>query len=638
MVELIVNGERLELLKNSNGISYTMQIADIFNIASVASSYTNSFSIPKTPKNVRIFEQLGLVSDSSTVPYTKIPVRLNKNGFSIIQNGWLDIKNTNDTYNVNIINGMRDFFKEIENKTLGKDLNLDEFNHEKNIATVVASFTNPNYRYLIADYNGKNFGKTSADVEGINIDYLVPSFNVKKLWDKIFSTFGFTYDINDIPFINGLWVTYPKPPQDNSEPEVIAELSKTGFVSSAFAVYQTFRYAYQYEFWETTDIEEGELINNWKYVIPESRGYRFDATVEAYGRYGAAVLSDLDAPMALSLIVNGNIIQALPTDPMSPATMEYNVTLNEGDIVEVKLLAVQSIGFRELREIHQNSLTVNISKIDLGDVSLNNAFQEFAIKDFIKEILWRTGLTPVINTFTRFIKFVPLSERLDFNNAIDWSGKYIRRTDETYTVSSYAQKNSFSLKHNNEDDLTGNGFLYVNNENIDDFKTIVNSKMYAPEPTGVIFRSIDETDDFRTNKYRIWNSEAKVDAEGLIEVEYKGLSNRFYFLREAVEEGSFSFVSEYLDDSTTASNPPYAINNDTLFDELVFKNYSDYAGVLNNFRRHIIQLAITERDIIELDMTVPYYFSQEGQYYMLNKLQYQEGQVSTGEFIRINKL
>lgn len=642
MVELIVNGEEIELPKNGSGITYTMQIADIFNIASVASSYTNGFTLPKTPKNVRSFEQLGLFGDTSTIPYSKIEARLNNNGFSVIPSGWLDIRNTNDNYNVNIINGMRDFFKQIENKTLGKDLDLSLFDHDKTIATVAASYTNPRYRYLIADYNGKNFGKTSADIEGINIDYLVPSFNVKALWDLIFETFGYSYDINDIQFINDLWITYPKPPQEDLNPELIAEFTKNGFVSSLFAEWQGYRYPYQYEFWDDSDVTEGELINNWQYLVPETRAYRIDLAVEAYAKYAETFQNDLDVSAVLAIVVNGNIVQGLQTDPFMEKTLEYNISLIEGDVVQVRLIALQTVLNRQLKSIHLNTMSVNINTNDLGDVSLTNAFQDFAIKDFVKEIIWRTGLTPVLNNETNFIRFVPLSERLNFNNAIDWTGKYIRRKDETYKIDAYAQKNSFLLKHNNEDDKTGDGYLYVNNMNLADEKAIVSSKIYAPEPTGVIFKSITDAVEIRTDKYRIWNSEAKVDADGLIEVEYKGLSNRFYFLREetSTAEGvdAFRLVSEFLDTATTINTIGYATNEETLFDELVFKNYKEYEGVLFNFRKHDIELAITERDVIELDMTVPYYFGQEGQYYILNKLVYQDGRVSTGEFIRINKI
>ena len=162
MVELNIYGNAVELKRSNNGIKYTMQIADVLNIATVSASYTNSFSIPKTPYNTTIFQQLGIVGDTSQIPYERVPTSLNYHGFNIISNGWLQINETTEEYRVNIINGIIDFFKAIENKTMGADLDLSIFNHTKNIATVLASFDNPNYKYLIADYNGKNIAQVDC--------------------------------------------------------------------------------------------------------------------------------------------------------------------------------------------------------------------------------------------------------------------------------------------------------------------------------------------------------------------------------------------------------------------------------------------------------------------------------------------
>src|SRR5690554_2038903 len=127
MVELIIDGQTLEL-DDSTKIKYTKQISDIFNISKIKSSYTNSFTIPRTPKNTQIFQGLGLVGSTSKIPYQKVPVTLKDNGFDVVRNGWLDVKETTDSYKINIIDGCIDFFKDIENINIG-DLDLSEINH-----------------------------------------------------------------------------------------------------------------------------------------------------------------------------------------------------------------------------------------------------------------------------------------------------------------------------------------------------------------------------------------------------------------------------------------------------------------------------------------------------------------------------
>lgn len=659
MVELIVNGKSVELERKGGEIRYNIQISDIFDMARVASSYTTAFTIPKTPFNTQVFQQLGIAGDTSSLPYEKVPVKLNSNGFPIIVNGWLDILRTDrEGYRVNIVNGMIDFFKAIENKTMGVDLDLTPFNHEKTIDTVIGSFTNEYYRYLVADYNGKNIGILPDETSGINIDYLVPCFSVQKLWDLIFTTFGFEYNVIPLqPFFQDLYITYPTPPEESNEPEIVGEASKGQYISYnngyTFLDYQGYKYTPNNEFWD--NVEEGEFGNNWVYTIPESGSYTFEITTDAFVYYERRYMSvnfgwqneGTIKRAIMALVVNGIIVETiLSGGSTNPSTLALTDYFNEGDTIEFKLLmnpTAEAYGNTyNLRYINHTSTEFKVYGLNLGDVSLTNAFEDFSIKDFIKETLWRTGLTPVIDKYTNYIDFIKISDRLNFDNAIDWSDKYIDREDEAYEISTLAQKNVFALKHNNEPDLRGNGYLYANNKTLQDEKTIASSKLFAPEPLGFAFMSVGESASFQSDVYRVWNREVKPDGTGGVAIDYKGLNNRFYFVRGKTvsAEGSdnFRLVSETLLTTNEVEQLHFATSNQTLFEELVFQNYAEYKGVLYNLRLHNIQLVLTERDIIELDMTKPYYFKQEGQYYMLNKLSYQEGQISKGEFVRINKI
>ena len=54
----------------------------------------------------------------------------------------LSFKETSDNKLV-IQDGIIDFFRSIENKSIGNDLDLSELSHVKNEANIIASFTNP---------------------------------------------------------------------------------------------------------------------------------------------------------------------------------------------------------------------------------------------------------------------------------------------------------------------------------------------------------------------------------------------------------------------------------------------------------------------------------------------------------------
>ena len=207
--DIIIDGVSLDMSPEEY-LDFTAQVNTIAAVASRQASFTPSYRLPKTAKNIRALQGLGLKSDSSVIPYQKPNCALLIEGFTFIVKGWLNVKETTENYfSIYIYSGIINFFKAIENKNLG-DLNLSEIDHIKSLATVVASFTNPNYKYLITDYNGlTHYG---ANDEIINTDYLIPSVLVKYLWDKIFSTYGFTYEgsVFSIEDFTNLWLTYPK--------------------------------------------------------------------------------------------------------------------------------------------------------------------------------------------------------------------------------------------------------------------------------------------------------------------------------------------------------------------------------------------------------------------------------------------
>lgn len=636
MVELIVNDTKIELSKDTS-IKYTKQISDIFDIANVACSFTNSFEFEKSPKNTQAMQQMGIIGDNSNVPYQKNNAELKVDGFDLISQGWYNPAPTEEKYKGSIIDGMIDFFKAIENKTMGSDLDLSNFNHEKVLYTVIASFTNEYYQYIIADYGGKNLiaGK-------INIDHLAPSFSVKKLWELIFTTFGFNCDYTNLSYLDGLYITYPKDASEGQVDELVATLTKNPYTSRDRYYANTFAYPKAHYFWDANVITEGYLKpDNWKYVIPEKTVYRFDLTIAMYCYFRRVNYYSRQIDVAVAIYKNGIVIGKIQSMfAESDTTGEerntsFNLACEAGDVIELSIYVPQYLWFRGKKfyalEWKHQMTDFKIYKTDLGTTILENELKDFSIKDFIKEIVWRTGLTPILNKETNIVNFIPLDDRINFSNAQDFSHCYVARKSETYQ-NDYAQKNIFKLKHNVDTDTDGDGYLYVPNVNLPDEKTLAQSKIYAPDK-----KIVTSFGSFSTNQYKIWETETKENA-GVIEVTYKGLSGRFYFIRKQDISGSFILTSEILTGEQAVSNLPIAINTDTVFEEAIYKNYSEYQEIFTNFRIHNIDLAMTINDFMVADLTRPFYFKQENAYYICNRLTFEDGKKTNGEFIKINKL
>jgi len=638
MVELIINGNQIELPASTN-IKYTKQISDIFDLAQVTCSSTNSFEFEKSPKNSQAMQQLGISGDSSQVPYIKNNAQLKVNGFDLVSQGWFNVSGTDSNYKGSILNGMVDFFKAIENKTMGKDLDLSNFNHEKLLTTVVDSFTNDYYKYIIADYGGKVLFE-----DGINIDYLAPSFSVRKLWELIFSTFNFNCDYTNLSYLDGLYITYPKEVSQGQVNETVATLIRNFFASQSIVHSGGNSYwGIDLRQWNSSTIIEGSLIDNWKYMIPETTSYNFDLTSEMYVIYRRPSKANRNTNPRVDILKNGVVIGSILSDFITDVAgigderlLNFNLQCNAGDIIEMVVSAPDGLqingNFYRSYEWRHNNTNFVISKTDLGTTILENELKDFLIKDFIKEQLWRTGLTPILNKETNTVEFITLDSRIDFDNAQDLSHTFIERTGEIYT-NDYAQKNIFKLKNNVDTDNQGDGFLYVPNKNIDDEKIIAQSKIYAPDKKIVT----EFINGVTTNQYKIWEAEPK-DNNGVVEINYKGLSGRFYFIRYFDQAGSFKIISEILNDETVVSSIPVGINTNTLFEEAVYNNYSEYQKIFINFRVHNISMALTENDFVGLDLTKPVFFKQENAYYICNKVPFAESEKSIGEFVKINKV
>lgn len=643
MVELIINNNLIDLPKSTN-IKFTKQISDIFDIANVAVSYTTSFEFEFTPANTQAMQFLGIPGDRSYVPYQRNSARLKVDGFDLISDGWFIPLSTKENYKGNIYDGMIDFFKAIENKTIGRDLDLSNFNHEKLVSTVAASFTNEYYNYIIGDYGGKN-----VYLEGINIDYQAPSFSVRKLWELIFSTFGFNCDYTNLSYIDGLYITYPKDTAEGQVNELIFTGIKNAYITNQYTVNAGIGEPSSQYNWNSTIIEEGSLQpDNWRYNIPETNSYFFELSIEQYAIFRRPQYKNENVATRIDILKNGVIVGSILSDyeanfDGSERNIEFNLSCDVGDVISVRTYVPASLSFRgrdyRLLEFRLNILTFNISKTDLGTTNLENEFKDFGIKDFIKEILWRTALTPVFNKNTNTVEFKTISSRISFSNAQNLSDYFVSRDGgETYT-NGYAQKNIFALKRNDDTDLTGDGYLYVPNKNIDDEKTLANSKIYAPDKKLVTeaFFSI------KSNQYKIWQFEITQDnATEESVIKYKGLSGRFYFIRKQIQtlsDGSdYKLISEKLNDEIEVPWIPVAINTDTLFEESIYNYYAEYQKIFDNFRIHNVNLALSVDGFNAFDLTRPVYIKQENAYYICNKISFQEGENSTAEFIKINNL
>jgi hypothetical protein len=635
MVELIINNRSVDI--SDSKVKYIKQVNDLADVTTVNASYSYSIKAEKTPTNTQIFLGLGLIGNTSNVPYKKNLTRLIDNGVVLIPNGVSYVKETADDYKIVIQDGIVDFFRSIENRTIGLDLDLSELSHTKNDVNIVASFGRTDYKYLISEYNGWTVRDGT-----LNPDYQVPSINNKYIFDKIMAYAGYTYE--NMPDISNEWTTFPTPPTIPTDEEI---LRFKGFLSVTqdITLYEDWR-DYFIPTWgsvTTYDTAFLQLINNWKLKIKQTGNYKADFNISGSMLYAVLEGNQLytqSMPIKMVLYQNGNPISSV----ISPNATIKNFNGGANNVLEfypdtLTRQEAEDLGYNDERFL--NALedgTFYIAKIIIGafnaEIStmgvevfdFGEAFKDYSMTDFVKEVMFRKSLTPFPDVNAKHISFKTLAQRVSTSNAINWTSKYARRTKEEYQFGIYAKQNSLVMKHDNQEETFGNGYLPVPNDNLKDSTTLLQSKYFAPSGDLKAIRNING-EFFLEIKF--WEREVKED-DGAQVIEYKPLSNRFFLLKEqtvnkTIEIGEIEVTSF-----------PKAIMDGTKMSDVVNDYYSSWGVIFNRLTIQDIELALNEYDVATLRLDLPYYFEQEGAFYLLNKLNYESGKLASGEFLKIS--
>lgn len=624
--EIIYEGETLDMYEE-NSFKYKLQANTIAELKDRQASFLNSLEIPKTSRNIRILKGLGLASDLSSAPYVKPACQLKIEGFNLIVKGWLTIKEvTDDSIKISIQSGIVEFFKAIEGKKIGSDLNLSEIDHKKNLATVISSFTSPYYRYLITDYNGKTHYSNGTK---INIDYMVPSVSVKYLWDKIHSTFGFTYSgfLFDTSHFNNLFITYSKPIPLGTETE-LKNVSGLLNVQNRNVSWSDPNNFYN-------QLIAGGLDNNISFTIPETGNYRiiFECDVQRQNFNGDAnyymSVNQVGAPFH----TRANPVNIL-TVPQYQGSQHFKtdrvIGFTQGDVIDFYGL-MWANGFLGWR----TDFNIKIIKVDDTNVSFSEDLSDFAITDFVKDIFNIFGLTPFANELTNNIEYKLITERLATAPVVDWSDKYIERTSETYVYEDYAKANNFRYQYNDKESDYHDGAITINNQNLSEKKEIFKSKMYSPENTLSEYY-IGSMGNTFLRVFKMYDKQVK-ESGGTTTVTYKELDKRFHYARSNNFPTTVTIGSEALQQEAVVNSLPLIDFSGLPWQNLLNTFYYQMGRVMTDSRVHEIDLYLHPTDVLLLDLSKMYYFEQEQQYYIIDSIDYQGDEVSTGKFVRVKR-
>ena len=651
-VDIYINEQQIDTNSDTK-IAETRQINDFFDIRDRQTSYTSSFKLPRTPKNVAILQGMGLVANTSLTPYRVHNVNIYREGIQTVFNGIAYFKATTDVFNLYVYNENVNLFDKIGDKSLA-DLNTQALRHDLNINTWLASFSNTDYVYAIADY-----GKLDGAIE---INYQIPSLFVKYLWNKIFNENGYTYsyagrggreDFN--PFITGEWndlaITidegFPEA-KESIDPEKKLEVNRNiirNFTS------QTLTNSGQEIVVNTVNGEITEYINlltifdpdylnivsgnQSRIQIKESGFYKIDlsGTFNNNGTENAAMYIEKDG-------VNLFTISDSFANLQSSFGFSEKVYLNESDELLIKIVTLPE------NNASAYAYDINLQLYldnNVTTVNFSSYLSKIKQKDFIKDVMHHYGLMyrrkQLDYEFISFNELLdPLAKYKNYNaiedNTVfeDWSHKFHKLIEQDSKVGRYARNNRFKYKYDNPEDTFADGNLKVDDQTISDETTLIQRPYKAPSGSAtVIDGNILKECIFYTKEYN--------ENGTLKSVKQKKTTPFFFKVKRSIETIEYRLAG-----STGAPNPqklevPLMSFEDLGWNSIVSKNYNAFSSMINYGQKLKVELFLSVLDMNTLDFFKLKYIKQLGGLFYLSKsIQFTKTGITKVELIKIRSI
>lgn len=583
-------------IRDIGRLAQTKQVNNIVNLHTRQTNATNNFSLPKSAKNIKNLKLLGVIGNTSNRPYEKISANLldTVTGEWLIYKGWAVISETNKDFKVAIFDGVIDFFKQIDNKKL-HEIDISGLNHLKTMQAVIDSWQNNlPYMYIISDFNGKTY-----TTSGLNIDYQVPSARVSYIWERIHEYAGFTYSgsIFQTEKFTNWFMTFPKPITDASiqvipitaQPAIIVHnQTPNGMFSNV-------------EFLPNTVPTNPYMTKNAQnqLVAYVSGSYKIKVTGVATNNstnteFKAVNYSVVDA--SNTLLLQGSIDGS--------ANGFVYVPINAGE----KIYFYSSIYGGPGNWIVTNQ-QIFVDYVDGYVANFDEALIDFTASEFYKEVLNHFALIPFKDKYSNHIVYKNLAEIMQNEQVVDWSNKNPEKLTEKYIVGTYGQANFFQYKYNQEGESHSDGAIYIDNKNLKETNTAIQSKFYAPNQPFELF------DDILT--FPIW--ERELDTNG--QIQYKELTGRYYVHRYRMDYTTMTLHSELLNiQQTYAGAIPVSYYYRMRWSDIILDNYEDISKILNTSKIIEANLYLSSKDVNDFDFQRLVYIEQFSSYFIVNRI------------------
>lgn len=613
MEELFLNNKRIDL--PSTRVRQTYQINTLSDIKDRQLNYTDKFTLPTTPNNLKVLDFLGLLGNKSRKPYVKVPAKFIVDGIELMSNGYaLVTKKDKKGFAVNILDGNAPLYEVLKGLKLS-DLDMQDLNHFVNLTVFTNSFANTSgYIYAFGDFGYSN---TSGIV---NAERQAPSLFIHTVWDKIFTQAGFTYSgaiFSEASFLTevmsigkGYDVSDTTGTTDTSLGTATTNtLSRAGVFDDPVSFYDIFT--------PSGTLTDLTIVGN-----KIQADYTGILTAEISATYSVT-----DGEGYVKVELNGVIVKSIPLTGVINQTINLNV--NDGDEVAFYLQSVTLFDSVKWAVDLQADLSIDFTKQSGGQyIDFSQIMPDTEQLNFIKDVMQSYGLFFQVDKTGKHYTFRMMEEMLnDRDSAEDWSNKFSNEISEDYKIGSYAQSNI--MAYNYEEDVvpSHDGEMVVDNENLPFEKTLFTSIYKISQRTrGRVGEPI--------YNIPIWSEEE--DDGGTIIVNEEADIRKFR-IKNVDTTITYKFGTDL--GTTDVTGIPFLSLDNLDYDFYISNYYAAFQSLLDKQLKRTVEMLLKPSDIYSLDFLTLKYLKQYGKYYYLNKVSnYTPNKLTKVELIEVNEL
>lgn len=662
--ELYFNGQLADFdNEDEDVIAGTYATNQLGEIESRQGNHTNTYNLPMSNRNRKIFENAENPNSVDDTPYRQMEHVVIIEGVEVFR-GFARIEESGEVYEVTGYSGNTDFYTAIKDKDL-RDIDVSDLDHIRDDATVAASWTNTEgYIYAFLDYGKYVDLGLNGDNAEIMPDDLYPHVFMKTLIERIVSQAGYQLKgsvLKDQRFRNQL-VPFGSFPlvgdQDNffnGEKDLPTVATTTPQVITL----------------QPVDDPGGNYDAFGNYVSPIKQRIRITLTCNLRATrnipfVGTATLQiNKISGMTESELRHVSFYQNPATTGFANYNATFEVNLNEGDKIFLKL--------------HKNetSLTASVDTMQLqidpirtlgygAHIEMSKTLPDESQADFFLDFLNQYGLIQQTDTENKILTLTFFDD-IPKNNPVDWSNKIddSERPNVKYRFDNYAQNNTLKFKNDevpDDGDVTGiitDGqakVFTIDDTTLEKEYTAFESNFYLPTNdttfqgqlstiAPLIFnikksdRSADQikwkgiwngTDSFVKNDvvyddagyFKALQDTTNVNPssddgtrwEGVDESDIWDIKEKSFY--GTLVNGNFNLVVKFQSGDLPLTK---IVRNDNLNWSYVWDNYyKSFSKILDRTKIVKVLIKLNYADINQLDLTRPVYISRYGNYFYVD--------------------